>query len=73
LKNATPEERQAFLKEHPEIAERLKERGENLSPEQKEKLKAKMKERLEKMTPEERAEFFKKHPEAKEKLEEAKK
>jgi hypothetical protein len=44
-----------------------------MTPEQKEKFKAKLKERLEKMSPEEREEFFKKHPEAKEKLEEAKK
>ena len=80
LKGMSPEERQAWLKEHPEIAAKIekakagmKDRGDNLTPEQKEKLHEKMKERFAKMTPEEKAEFLKKHPELKEKLEGAKK
>lgn len=75
LKAMTPEERQAWLKEHPDVAEKiekakgaLRERAENLTPEQ---LKARMKERFEKMTPEEREELLKKRPELKEKLGEA--
>ena len=71
----TPEERQAWLKEHPEAAEKiekakgnLRERAENLTPEQQEQLKARMKERFEKLSPEERAELLKKRPELKEKL-----
>jgi len=80
LKDMSPEERQAWLKEHPEVAAKIekakaamKERADNLTPEQKEKLHEKMKERFEKMTPEQKAEFLKNHPELKEKLEGAKK
>jgi 2-oxo-4-hydroxy-4-carboxy--5-ureidoimidazoline (OHCU) decarboxylase len=76
----TPEERQAWLKDHPEAAaklekarEAMKERFDNLTPEQKEKLREKMKERFDKLSPEEQAELLKKRPELKEKLEEAKK
>ncbi|NBN94943.1 MAG: hypothetical protein EBV31_04835 [Verrucomicrobia bacterium] len=75
LKDMTPEERQAWLKDHPEIAEKLKERAKDAGPDRRAdfKLREKMKERFEKMTPEQKAEVLKNHPELKEKLEGAKK
>ncbi len=61
LKDMTPDERQAWLKEHPEVAAKIeearkamKERIDNLTPEQKEKLKAKLKERADNLTPEQK-------------------
>ena len=83
LKNMSPEERQAWLKEHPEVAEKIekakaaaRERADNLTPEQKEKLKAKLKERGENLTPEQKEKlrekmkerFDKMTPEQKEEL-----
>ncbi len=57
LADMSPEERKEFLEKHPELKERLagaKDKIDNLTPEQKEKLKARMKERLEKATPEQK-------------------
>jgi 2-oxo-4-hydroxy-4-carboxy--5-ureidoimidazoline (OHCU) decarboxylase len=57
LEGMTPEERKEFLEKHPELKERLagaKDKIDNLTPEQKEKLKDRAKEKLENLTPEQK-------------------
>ncbi len=78
LKDMSPEERQAWLKAHPEIAEKLKERMKDAGPDRRQdflKDHPELKEHIEKlksMTPEERQAWLKEHPEIAAKIEKAK-
>ena len=74
LKDMSPEERQAWMKEHPEIAEKLKERMKDAGPDRRQdflKEHPELKEQIEKlkaMTPEERQAWVKEHPELAKKI-----
>ena len=74
LRAMTPEERQAWMKEHPEIAEKLKERMKDAGPDRRQdflKEHPELKEQIEKlkaMTPEERQAWVKEHPELAKKI-----
>ena len=57
LADMSPEERKEFLEKHPELKERLagaKDKIDNLTPEQKEKLKSRAKEKVADLTPEQK-------------------
>lgn len=57
LEAMSPEERKEFLEKHPELKERLagaKDKIDNLTPEQKEKLKSRAKEKVADLTPEQK-------------------